>query len=331
MGEGIDCALLRAELHSGRPGQVYLLTGNDGLRLRAAAVVLAQSLNCLAEDHGARPCGHCRPCREIGEGSFADLSFDGPRRKIGEVREELARLAQRAYIGRCRVTVFSEAETMTREAHNALLKTLEDPPAGAAIILLASGPDTLPATVVSRCRHIAVGGETWHTVARALKLEGVAPSRAAFAALWAGEDLAAARGLAGRQDCEQIRAQAVAFVAGAIGPSPEPPLELVERHQARLSPGEEAGLWLAALSVALWGVIAASEGGEDLLAEAFAEAELGVLASLDPLAAADLAERIHQAARAIAGHAQARLSLEAALLPAAGPFAGGASPHPRGE
>jgi hypothetical protein len=314
VGEGLGEALLRAEFLAGRPSQAYLLTGHDTLRLKAAAVLLSQYLNCLGGNYAARPCLRCRHCVEIEQGIFADLSLEAPRRKLGEVREELAKLAQRPYLGRCRVAVLSGAETMTREAHNVLLKTMEDPPAAAVIILLAPGPDSIPATLVSRCRHIPIGGSTWRDVSAALEAEGVSESKAAFAALWGGEDLAVARVLAAREDIEQIRAHAVEFVAGVIGSQPEPPLELVERFQPRLSQGDEAALWLAALAVALWGVIAIREGGEDFLGTAFAGGERQVLGSLDPGAAADLSERISRAARAIAQHAQARLSLESVLL-----------------
>jgi DNA polymerase-3 subunit delta' len=236
-------------------------------------------------------------------------------------------LAQRPYVGRCRVAVFTDAGNMTREAHNALLKTLEDPPRDAALILLAPRTEALPATVVSRCRHIPVGGLTWREVSRTLVDDGLDQSRALFAALWAGEDLAQARALAGRDDLEQIRSQAVDFVAGAVGPQPEPPLELIEKYQSRLSNTEEAGLWLAALVVALRGAIAAGRGGEDFVAGAFLASERRVLGTLDPGAAAQMTGQISQAAGAIARHAQARLSLEAALLADRGLAAPGPWPH----
>jgi hypothetical protein len=220
---------------------------------------------------------------------------------------------------------------MTREAHNALLKTLEDPPAAAALILLAPGPDALPATVVSRCRHIPVGGWTWREVSRALSAEGVEESKALFASLWAGEDLALARVLVGRDDFDEIRSQSVAFVAGAIGSQPEPPLELIEKHQMRLSNADEAALWFGALTVALrcvLGVTAAAAGGEDTVAEAFSASDRRVLGTLDPGAAAEMTGWINKAASAVARHAQARLSLEAALLADRGLAEPGPRPWP---
>lgn len=298
------------------------------MRLRSAALTLAQYLNCVAEGTGARPCGRCRHCAEIEQGVFADLICGSPARKLAEVREVLGRLAQRPYVGRCRVAVLSDAGDMTREAHNALLKTMEDPPPAAALVLLAPGVDFLPATVVSRCRHIPVGGATWREVARTLEAEGVSPSRAPFAALWSGEDLALARILAARGDLEEIRAQAAGFVEATIGPRPDPPLELVERHQARLSQADEAGLWLGAVGVALWGVIAAGRSGEDFVASVFTAPEWHILGTLDPAAAADMAGRISQAAGAISRHAQARLSLEAVLLSGAGGAVAASGPWP---
>jgi DNA polymerase-3 subunit gamma/tau len=306
-------SLLREELPAARPAHAYLLCCAEPARLRHAAAQLAQALNCLDGDPRRRPCGECVPCREISGGVFADFTMSTAY-KLSEVRAELSRLSERPYAGRLRVLALAEGSAMTREACNALLKTLEEPAAAAVIILMVRSLDDVPATVSSRCRRISLGTTPREVVAAHLASSGIDPRRAAFAAACAGGDEELAAFWAARDTLDEFRAAAVRFVAGLLGAHPEPPLELVERHQSRMSSAEDTALWLAALGASLEAVIAQAGAGQDSLEEAFSAGEWAALTKLDPSAAAAMAQELHQAAGAVRHHAQARLSLEASLL-----------------
>lgn len=316
---------LRDELPAGRPAHAYLLCCAEPERLRQAALRLGQALNCLKDDPGLRPCGECRPCVETAHGTFADFAWSSAR-KVADVRADLARLQQKPYVGRSLVLTLGAASEMTREAHNTLLKTLEEPPPAAVLILLVRSPDDVPATVASRCRKIVLGATPWALIAERMTAEGVDPRTAAFAAACSGGDERAAREWAGRDDLEDVRAAAVNFVRSLLGPTRSPPLEVVERHQRYFGSAEETALWLAALGCALGAAIGLGGAGQDSLRTAFTGRQWETLAEIDPLGAADLARGLHQVADAVHRHAQVRLSLEAALLRQIGFGSGGAGP-----
>jgi|GEM_PF-1414242 len=305
--------LLAGELSAGRPAHAYLLCCAEPGRLRAAATRLAQAMNCLDGDPRARPCGVCTPCEETARGVFADYTFS-PARKIADVRAELARLSERPYAGRLRVLAFAAASEMTREAHNTLLKTLEEPPPAAVLLLLVRNADDVPPTVVSRCRRILLGATPWAVIMERLVAGGVARPRACFAAACSGGDEELARVWGERDDLDETRAAAVQFVVSLIGQRTEAPLEVIERHQERFASGDGAAFWLAAVGCAIEAAIASRGAGQDSLRAGFTGLEWAALGEIDPLPAADLAHRLHLAAGAVQHHAQVRLSLEAAVL-----------------
>lgn len=171
---------LRAEL-SANPAQLphaLLLHGPQGIGKYALATTLAETLLCV-KPKPAEACGHCsaclwlaagnhpdfrvvRPDSERAEGEFADpdgVPAKKPKKKIPieAVRELVTMLALTAHRSR-RIIIIEPAETMTRDAANALLKTLEEPPAYTLFILVSHRPGKLLPTLRSRCRLIAVAG-----------------------------------------------------------------------------------------------------------------------------------------------------------------------------
>ena len=155
---------LEAELREGRTAHAYLLAGPPHVGKMTLAINLAQALNCL-EDRG-EPCGNCVHCTRIASGQHADVrivgvrrSGDGPARTvigIGDVKDALRQVNLNPYEGRRTVVIFDESETMSEEAANSLLKTLEEPPGHVTIMLLTTSEDPLPTTVLSRCRRITL-------------------------------------------------------------------------------------------------------------------------------------------------------------------------------
>jgi len=309
----LTAGLLAAELVQGRPAHSYLLTGPDPGALRDAAKLIAQALNCLAAGP-AGPCGQCVACREIDSGVFADLHMGEPRHKLADIKGQLALTVERPFVGRRRVVVLPNVPGMTREAQNALLKVLEEPPPSSVLILTAPSAEGILPTVVSRCRHIPVPGPTPSDVAADLRLAGFAADSASFAALAAGGDQAVAARLVARDDLDQLRRDAVNFVIGALVDPREPPLELIERHEARLSPGDEQADWFAAVRGVLRAAVAAGAGAGESSWLDPARTDDARIASLSPLAAAYLIEAIQGVEAATARHAAVRLALEAELL-----------------
>lgn len=134
----------------------YLFTGIPGIGKSSTAAALSMSLNCCAPiDNGG--CRLCPPCRQIISGNFPDflsIKPDGHNIKIEQIRELNRRLSFAPVSGRYRVCVIHQAETMTREAANSFLKTLEEPPPGNILILSATEPLDLLPTIVSRCQKV---------------------------------------------------------------------------------------------------------------------------------------------------------------------------------
>lgn len=164
---------LEAGLKTGRLAHAYLLVGPPHVGKMALALNLAQAVNCLdrleldgpGEVPGGAPCGDCVQCRRIAQGLHADLKIvglgsgeeDGPARRdirIDQVREIESFLNLTPYEGSCKVVVMDGAELLNTAAANALLKTLEEPPADALLLLLTANEDALLSTIRSRCRAL---------------------------------------------------------------------------------------------------------------------------------------------------------------------------------
>jgi DNA polymerase-3 subunit delta' len=160
--------LLHRSLERNRVAQANLFTGPEGVGKTHLARAFAAALNCERDD---KPCGECRSCQLIGKGGHPDvllLEPDGARLKIDQVRDLQHTLSLSPVMGRKRVAILTGFEAATREAANALLKTLEEPSAQVVLILTASDADLLLPTIISRCRVMALRAVPEETIARAL-------------------------------------------------------------------------------------------------------------------------------------------------------------------
>jgi DNA polymerase-3 subunit delta' len=158
---------LRRSIGNGRDAQSYLISGPAGIGKALLALRIAQTLNC--EQHSIDPCRSCRECRRIERSNHPDVRIAGMASQAAGLRaDEAARqkelkidtvrawqqdIALRPYEGRRRVFILHDAERLTVEASNAMLKTLEEPPDYATLILVANSADLLQ-TIVSRCQLI---------------------------------------------------------------------------------------------------------------------------------------------------------------------------------
>jgi DNA polymerase-3 subunit delta' len=149
--------LLRRAVARGRVGQGLIMAGPEGVGKRQFALALAEALNCERPVDGDA-CGVCLSCRKVAAREHPDvqvISPDGSFIKIGQMRE-MSREAQfRPFEGRRRVYIVDEADRMREEAANSILKTLEEPPASTAIVLVTSKPYALLETIRSRCQTLS--------------------------------------------------------------------------------------------------------------------------------------------------------------------------------
>lgn len=145
--QGLVHSLEQERLH-----HAYLFTGTRGVGKTTVARILAKCLNCET-GVTATPCGECGACREITEGRFVDLiEIDAASRtKVEDTREILDNVQYAPTRGRYKIYLIDEVHMLSGHSFNALLKTLEEPPAHVKFLLATTDPQKLPVTVLSRC------------------------------------------------------------------------------------------------------------------------------------------------------------------------------------
>lgn len=168
-------ALLASALERAAVHPAYLFTGPSGVGRHLAAAEFARSWLCL--EGGVEPCGVCPSCRRPADAPHPDLlevALEEKRKSISvdQVRALSGWLAQTPAIGRRKAAIVDPADTLRAEGANALLKTLEEPPLGRVVVLIAERPGALPATVRSRCRQVAFGPLSDLEVAEVLRRNG---------------------------------------------------------------------------------------------------------------------------------------------------------------
>lgn len=148
--------LLREHLAQGRLKHAYLFTGPPGVGRRTLALRLAQAINCLNPPEPATPCLNCRACQQLETMKHPDLVITqaeqpGGVLKVDQIRELQHRLALSPYEARYKIALLLRFEEAHASASNALLKTLEEPPARVILLLTAHSSESIPPTITSRC------------------------------------------------------------------------------------------------------------------------------------------------------------------------------------
>ena len=206
-------ARLRAGEPEGGGGMTHawLFTGPPGSGRSIAAKAFAAALQC---DTG-EGCGHCEPCRQVLTGAHPDVALivpEGLSIGVGDARRIILRSAHAPTRGRWQVTLIEDADRLTEDASNALLKALEEPPAHSVLLLSAPGAEDLLPTIRSRCRLSPLRTPPAEAVARVLvERDGVDPAMAAFAARAAQGHIGRAKRLATDEDARRERRDVLAL------------------------------------------------------------------------------------------------------------------------
>ena len=146
---------LQNSVAAGRVGHAYLFCGPRGTGKTTTARILAKAVNCLDEDPAKRPCNNCAVCNSVTEGRFLDLiEIDAASNTgVDDIRELRDKINFAPNQGRLKVYIIDEVHMLSQAAFNALLKTLEEPPAHAMFILATTEEHKVPLTIKSRCQQ----------------------------------------------------------------------------------------------------------------------------------------------------------------------------------
>lgn len=140
------------QIKSGAIGHAYLFTGTRGTGKTSCAKIFARAINCLSPENGS-PCGKCAVCRAMAAANNMDiLEIDAASNNgVEEIRDLREKIKYPPVHGKYKVYIIDEVHMLTTNAFNALLKTLEEPPEHAVMILATTEAHKLPATILSRC------------------------------------------------------------------------------------------------------------------------------------------------------------------------------------
>jgi DNA polymerase-3 subunit delta' len=183
--------MLKKHVVNGTVRHAYLFAGPPGSGRRALALRFAQALNCPTPLEPGIPCGQCRDCRQIAAMQHADLTVvqaeaEGAVLKVDQIREARRSLTLKPYQASYRVALFLRFQEANDNAANALLKTLEEAPSYAVLILTADNPEQLLPTIVSRCEVLRLRPLKVEEVLEELESRGVEREHATLLAHLSG-------------------------------------------------------------------------------------------------------------------------------------------------
>lgn len=155
IGQDRAVHVLKVIIEHNEAAGAYLFTGPDGIGKAMTAIEFAKALNC--EKNQTDACDECASCKKIRSGNHPDVFIVEPREdsrviKIDEIRDIIYATSLKPYEGRTKIFILRDAERMTEESSNALLKVLEEPPQNQVFILTTCRISAMLPTIISRCR-----------------------------------------------------------------------------------------------------------------------------------------------------------------------------------
>ncbi len=196
-GHRAQIAALKRMISRGEPGHAYLFTGPSGVGKHTIAQAFLARLACVGADaDNLAACGACRSCLAYARGEhpdIAEISKQGATIKIDMIRGALSRLHYDPVLGRIKGLILEDAETLTEEAANALLKTLEEPSSRTVFVLVSGKPQLLLETIRSRCQVLRFAELSAPDLTTLLVAEGLDSDSAKLAATLAEGSMTLAR------------------------------------------------------------------------------------------------------------------------------------------
>jgi DNA polymerase-3 subunit delta' len=323
---------LRQSIGGGRAAHAYLISGAQGVGKSLLALRIAQTLNC--EQGGSDPCLSCRACKRIERGSHPDVRVAGmaaqaaglkpdeaarqKELKIDTVRDWLADISLKPYEGRRRVFILHDAERLTEAASNAMLKTLEEPPPYATLILVAHTAGELLPTIVSRCQPIKLRPIPRARVAAALRERySLAAADADLLAAWSGGRVGwALRMVEAPEELEARQAQLDALLAVQAQPRAGG-FRWAEERAKEYRSGEQAAVFAALELWQSWwrDVLVTAAGCPEQIVHVDRKDEIAQAARRYRLADIHaFVARLDATARQLRENVNPQLALESALL-----------------
>lgn len=350
-GQPSALALVQRAVTSERPPHALLLVGPTGVGKTTLALDLAAGLLCLAADPAERPCRECAACHKVAHGNHPDLHRIAPEGagqqiRVAQVQALSTDLALLPLEGRFRVAIIENAQRLNIDAQNALLKTLEEPPARVALILAADDSAGLLPTVVSRCARARLGPVATEPMTALLAERGLADaSRAASLTRLASGRPGVAMALAAQPEATIVQSRLAAALLDLLGADrrrrlaapPELLADAIELLRAtsgradedeapprrsaaatKVSPAERRAA--ATQLLAVWREVArdlavATRGGaRELRQHELLDQLADAGRSVDPAQAAQFLDRLEAVSRAIDAYANPELAVDALLL-----------------
>jgi DNA polymerase-3 subunit gamma/tau len=210
VGQGTVSKALCNALATDRVGHAYLFTGARGVGKTSTARILAKALNCVTGPT-TTPCDECDICQQVASGVDVDvLEIDGAsNRGIDEIRQLRSNVGIRPSRARFKVYIIDEVHMLTKEAFNALLKTLEEPPEHVKFVFCTTEPGKIPVTVLSRCQRFDFAPVMTQQIVE--RLQYIVQQEGATADL-ASLELLARRAAGSMRDSQSLLEQLLSFV-----------------------------------------------------------------------------------------------------------------------
>lgn len=219
IGHKREIAHLEQAIKAGKVSHAYIFNGDKGTGKKTLADAFAMTLQCTGE--GEHPCGTCHSCRQAASGNHPDIIYVRHEKPasigVEDVRTQLTEDVQiRPYNGKYKIYIIQDAEKMTQQAQNAILKTIEEPPEYAVIILLTTNEQMFLDTIRSRCVVLSLKPVPDEQVKEYLMEQVQIPDyQADICAAFAQGNIGKAVRLASSEDFSSIKASAMQLIRKA--------------------------------------------------------------------------------------------------------------------